>query len=458
MKILSLQAENFKNLKAVELKLDGKGAIITGKNGAGKSSVLDAVCVAFGGKKAMPKQPIRNGESKSLIVLETEDIVIERHITGKGDRVVIKNKDGLTYGSPQSLLDRLVGQISFDPLAFAKMDAKDQRAALLDLLGVDLEPFDDKHAGLKAERSVVLSDIKRMDVDFQRMEFDETLPREEIKVGELTTNLTEALAHNATLDGLKKKEDETANDVANLQDNLESLAVRIRDLEKQIAEAEKQLAKEKEDMAVLEQSQEGVCDLYADAAEKVKQFKPTDVVAIQDEINKVEETNKGVRANAEYRKTSMAIERKRKESSDLLKAMKAVEDEKTQALAKAPMPVKGLSVDDDGVVYEGMSLKDGINHAKQLEVCVAIGMKMNPKLNVMLLDINGVGTEALQAIEKMAADHEPPYQLLMEKMDETGDVGIYIEDGSVVDENASEQGDTEEEVQDGPAEDGTETE
>ena len=49
MKIVSLQAENFKRLKAVEIKPDGSTVVITGKNAQGKSSILDSIFAAVGG-------------------------------------------------------------------------------------------------------------------------------------------------------------------------------------------------------------------------------------------------------------------------------------------------------------------------------------------------------------------------------------------------------------------------
>jgi len=43
MKIISLVAENVKKLVAVEIKPDGNLVEITGKNGQGKTSVLDSI-------------------------------------------------------------------------------------------------------------------------------------------------------------------------------------------------------------------------------------------------------------------------------------------------------------------------------------------------------------------------------------------------------------------------------
>ena len=49
MNIVKLRAENIKRIVAVEIEPDGALVQITGRNGAGKSSVLDAIWWALAG-------------------------------------------------------------------------------------------------------------------------------------------------------------------------------------------------------------------------------------------------------------------------------------------------------------------------------------------------------------------------------------------------------------------------
>ena len=66
MRVLSLVAENFKRLHAVELTLEAGVFVIAGRNAQGKSSILDAFWAALGGADAAPGVPVRQGEAGAL--------------------------------------------------------------------------------------------------------------------------------------------------------------------------------------------------------------------------------------------------------------------------------------------------------------------------------------------------------------------------------------------------------
>jgi DNA repair exonuclease SbcCD ATPase subunit len=104
MKIVSLKAENFLRLIAVEISPSGETVLITGKNGAGKSSVLDAIVVALCGKKYLPKKPIRDGQDSAEIIIETEELIVTRKITQEQSYVKVTNKQGHVIPSPQAFL------------------------------------------------------------------------------------------------------------------------------------------------------------------------------------------------------------------------------------------------------------------------------------------------------------------------------------------------------------------
>ena len=139
MKIVSLETENVKRLKAVRIEPDGTMVVIGGRNAQGKSSVLDSIEMALGGKESAPREPIRRGEKSARVVLQLDGeygLKIVRKFTEKGSTLSIETADGMKPKSPQGLLDQLCNRIAFDPLQFVRQKPADQAATLRKLVGL----------------------------------------------------------------------------------------------------------------------------------------------------------------------------------------------------------------------------------------------------------------------------------------------------------------------------------
>ncbi len=149
MKIIELHAENVKRLKAVQIRPTGHLVEIAGRNGQGKSSVLDCIWWALAGGDTIQRSPIRKGESEAVIRLDLGDIKVRRTFKRKGDgdefttSLIVENGEGARYSSPQKMLDALVDHLSFDPLAFTRMKARDQFDALRAFVpGIDFDAIE----------------------------------------------------------------------------------------------------------------------------------------------------------------------------------------------------------------------------------------------------------------------------------------------------------------------------
>ena len=77
MKISKLQIKNLYGIE--QLELDGKSIELTGTNGAGKSSVIDAIRLALT-NNSKRKYIVKNGKKEGTIYIETDTgLKIDKH-------------------------------------------------------------------------------------------------------------------------------------------------------------------------------------------------------------------------------------------------------------------------------------------------------------------------------------------------------------------------------------------
>ncbi|MFJ5106682.1 MULTISPECIES: AAA family ATPase [unclassified Glutamicibacter] len=401
MKVISLTTTNYKRAKHVEIKPDPDSnlVIVAGKNGQGKSSVLDSIAAALGGanSKTTPK-PIRDGEDRAEIVLETEELTVTRVFTPSGSRLTLTSKDGAKYPKAQAKLDELVGNLSMDPLAFTLLDDKKQLAQLLDLVDLPFNPDQ-----LEAERKQVFEE--RTAVNRRVKEFESALAQ----FGELPADLPSA---EVSVSGLLSEYHEARNENEVLQRSQQF----VESLQAQIEQLEEQLAKAKNDLS------EALASVDPNA-------KPIDLTAIQAQIDGAEETNRLVRKAHERGALSFQFEAAKGQANQLTAKLDQIAKTKADGLASAQFPVDGLGFTEEGVTYQGVPFKQA-SSAEQIRVSMAMAIALNPKLKVIRIqDGSLLDSDSLALIEETAQEHG--YQIWLEVVGDDIEDAYTIIDGEV---------------------------
>jgi predicted ATP-dependent endonuclease of OLD family len=124
-----------KNLFGIrEYEADGSSLELSGKNGTGKSSVLDAIKYALTNKSDRD-YIVHKGETEGEIIVETDTgLSIDRKArTNKADYKSVK-RNGLEVGSPEAFLRELFTPLQLNPIEFMNMDKKRQNAIILDMI------------------------------------------------------------------------------------------------------------------------------------------------------------------------------------------------------------------------------------------------------------------------------------------------------------------------------------
>ena len=228
IKINSLELENVKRIKAVQLEPSADGlTVIGGKNGQGKTSVLDAIAWALGGAKFRPSDPQREGSlvPPHLKITLSNGIVVERR--GKNSDLKVTDPAGNLAG--QALLDSFISAFALDLPRFMAAGDKEKAQTLLQILGVGDQLFllEKEEAALYNERTQVgrIADQKRKYADGLTSYPD--APTEPVSASELIRQQQAILLRNAenrrmrdNLAELRRQESVIAENIAVLQDKL----------------------------------------------------------------------------------------------------------------------------------------------------------------------------------------------------------------------------------------------
>ena len=148
-----------KRLVAIDIRPNGDVVVLGGKNGAGKSSVLDAITYALAGERSLPREPLRRGTEKGEVEIDLGEFRVRRTFTpGGGGTLTVLSPEGARYPSQQAMLDRLTGKLAFDPLAFAGQKPDEQAKTLRGMLGLDFTTIDAERSAAFAARTAVNRD------------------------------------------------------------------------------------------------------------------------------------------------------------------------------------------------------------------------------------------------------------------------------------------------------------
>lgn len=404
MKIIELQAENVKHLKVVNIKPDGSVVVIGGDNEAGKSSVLDSIMYALGGQSTIPVKPIRNGQKKAQITLDLGDIEVVRTFTAKGTKLVVKNKDGAAYGSPQAMLDELTGNLTFDPLAFSRLDSKKRLETLKKVLGLDFTDLDTEYKKAFSDRQDVNRRGKELKIQFDAIEDSKDVPDEELSVSDMLEELSKGLKRNSTIEEVIAQQNRDQEELSTTLKQIRQLNKKATELADQIKAKEGTLAKQEK------------CD----------------TTKLEVDVKSAEVTNKKVRDKKAKDKLGQELKDLRKKSGELSTKLETINKDKETQLSETKFPIKKLSFDEDGVIFDGIPF-DQCSTAQQIKVSVAMGLVMNPKLRVLLIREGSLlDAKNLEMIAKMAKRADA--QIWIERVSKGEECSVIIEDGSVVEE------------------------
>jgi len=430
LKIFAMQVENIKKVSFARIRPQGDVIVVSGANGSGKTSILDAIEWGITGTSHVPSQPIRKGERTARIQIDLGDFKITRHFTrtdpeksAKGEhfitKLILEGKNRETYKSPQALLDSFMGQISFDPLEFVRMDDRQQLEALrkLVVLDIDLDELEAQKKTAYEGRRDAGRDFDSATARLNALQVPpEDLPETAIDTAELTKQL-EGAANANSVRAAKLQEQQRKLEQA--QDKV----TRSRDVEQEIARLEQLIKNHRLELEVLDQQHKG---LVAEANAMVIP-EAVDTAELAKQLQEAQTTNGAIARREVYRSVKAQVTEADSRWKAFDQTVKDKDAERAAAIARAKMPIEGLGIGDGEVTLNELPFSQASN-AEQIAASTALAMASNPKLRVLRIkDGSLLDDKSLELIAKMATD--AAYQVWIERVNTNGTVGVVMEDG-----------------------------
>lgn len=372
LKITSFEAENVKRVKAVELRPTESGlTVIGGRNGQGKTSVLDAIAWALGGNRFRPSDAKREGAATDprLRVELSNGIVVERK--GKAGALKVTDPEGKKAG--QALLDSFLESLALDLPRFMNGSDRDRAETLLQIIGIgdELEALDAEEERLYSRRTAIGQMARQKRAAAEEMEHYPDAPAEPVSAAELVLEQQEVLARN----GENRRKREEAREID----------ARCRDLAAELA----RLNREQEDLAVrIRRADEAYMRARADleeASKTAEQLVDESTAEIEERLREIDEVNAKVRTNA-AREAAMADADELQETyREMTEAVEAVRARRIALLDGAELPLPGLGVERGALTYRGKRW-DCMSGSEQLRVATAIVRALKPTCGFVLVD------------------------------------------------------------------------
>ena len=442
MKISKIRIKNLYGIE--QLELDGKSIELTGTNGIGKSSVIDAIRLALT-NDSKRKTIVRNGEKEGSIYIETDTgLKIDRKKrTDKSDYKSIKDENGNEINSPESFLKEIFTPLQLEPVEFLTMSEKEQNKLLLNLIefNQDKREYITEKFGpidwVDYSNSIleILTEIQDKDGKYyqDREEINRNIRNGNAVINDIVKDIPENYQadkwRNYTLSDkyeelnkMKSYNEKIDKSIAYKQDyenkikhleTIESNKLLNIETEKNTTKnnIEKQIEEYKSKITLLEKDLENIDNKYSTVisetksetiAEKAKldenikvanewaskERKDTDT--LEQELKTAEQMkgylNEYDRA-MEMREKVKSLEETSQTLTDKIELARKLPGE---ILATAKIPVKNLTVEDGIPLVNGLPINN-LSEGQKLQLCVDVSLSDINNLKLILID----GTEKL---------------------------------------------------------------
>ena len=458
MKISKINIERLYGIE--QLELDGKSVELTGSNGVGKSSVLDAIRLALT-NNSKRKYIVKNGQEEGKIYVKLDDgTTIERKKrTDKSDYKSIKDGNGNDITSPESFLKDIFTPLQLEPVEFLSMSEQEQNRILLNLIKFDkdkkqfiTEKFGEEINWVDYNNSIleILNEIQSKDGQYYqaREDINRNIRNEQAIITDIAKdipegydvnkwrnftlsekyeelnkkktfneNIDKSIAYKEDYDNkIKQIETTESNTLLQIEANkveeknkinteIQDLKNRILLLEKELenvdAKYEKVIAEAKSQTAAEKAKLDENIKVANEWAAKAKEETDT----LENELKIAEEMKGHINEYDRMAEKKEHIEVLKGQSEALTNKIELARNLPGEILKEVEIPVKNLTVVDGVPLVNNLAISN-LSEGEKLQLCVDVTLANPDSLKIILID----GTEKLSE-----ANRNKLYEICKEK-------------------------------------------
>lgn len=462
MQLLELWIENVMKVKWLHLKPKGSVIVVGGKNGQGKSTALKCIGFLLGGLDMIPTDVIHEGKNTGKIVGQIGPFTVTRLFTRvppekstKGNRyysrIMVTGPRGEEFPSPQVLLNKFLGFLSFDPLQFLRKKPAEQCETVRTMakFDVDLDAID---AAQKADYEARREQRYEVDSLKNRLEAMEEpaegTPVELVDVQALTEKMQGAANHNSVVAVQRREKASVVEIIATKiniarkmrEDALELLgsAQEIDGFEVQFGETDDEVytfdLRKVDRFQIFGSTTNGGGEIgqLEESINAMEIGEEIDMAFIAEQLNAANANNAVIAKAMAYRDLQSELEVATTAWTEIDTRMKERDVERDAAMQRAQLPIEGLNIGDGEIFFAGKPF-DQASGAEQIRVSLALGMANNPKLKVLRFLDGGwdMLDEDSQALVREMVERNG-FQLWVEHVGGGDTVTVLMEDGEAV--------------------------
>lgn len=447
-----------KNLFGIsEYEADGSSVELAGKNGAGKTSVIDAIRYALTNKSDR-KYIVRRGETEGEILIETDNgLRINRKArTTQADYKSVK-KDGREVGSPESFLRDIFTPLQLNPVEFISLPEKQQNAIILDMIEYpwDMQKikewFGEIPSWVNYDQNIlaVLNDIQsengeyfqnRQDINREMRnkrafieEIAQAIPAgyevekwEKASAGPVYQKIERIRKENEEIQKAKSLLELRDNKVRKFEADREiaktslarEIGARRTQIENEITRMEDQirnLKAEKDSLdekmsdktAVIEEQYKSAVAKYDAEVEAYAEYRdkePQSTKELEEEAAMIENMKAHVNEYRRMQGLQRDVEILKEESDLLTERIEKARSLPGEILETAKIPIAGLTIKDGVPLINGLPVSN-LSDGEKLDLCIDVAIQKPNGLQIILIDgVEKLSTPVREALYRKCKD------------------------------------------------------